>query len=472
MATTILIKTGLSASIPDATFQNKEIFFASNTNKLYVRNGANNIMINPWAGITELWNDLSVHVGFTTEIAKYVKKAGDTMTGYLTLNAAPTLDLHSATKKYVDDQISNVVLVASGAMRYIGAWDGTKTIQVNITDNKTAGNFILINNKLELLKGDVFTVTVAGSASGLTTPNGDTLKVGDTIVYKDATVDITASVPANILASSFVVGDNTTGTLNTNNTTTQSVNSSETFGGGEIKLHKVAKTGTYSDLIGTPTAFTGTLITSSTSQQKIATATTLNAAITLHDVARTGIYTDLLNKPTYTHTLTGDASSPKLTFGDGTAFTNISLVGGNGITFGINGQQLTINAPTNTAEDGTLQIYVNNVEINSNNGTFSANTSLNHKIYLPAPDWNQSSSSAADFIKNKPTIPALASTAPTIVKKQTATQGTGTTSARADHKHDLQVASTSEVGGVKVDGTYIKIVSDVIVVDIIDGGTF
>jgi hypothetical protein len=33
----------------------------------------------------------------------YVKRAGDTMTGALTLNAAPTLDLHAATKKYVDD---------------------------------------------------------------------------------------------------------------------------------------------------------------------------------------------------------------------------------------------------------------------------------------------------------------------------------------------------------------------------------
>lgn len=42
------------------------------------------------------------------------------------------------------------------------------------------------------------------------------------------------------------------GTLNTNNTTAQSVNSSEALS-GTVKLHKVAKTGTYSDLIGTPT---------------------------------------------------------------------------------------------------------------------------------------------------------------------------------------------------------------------------
>lgn len=42
------------------------------------------------------------------------------------------------------------------------------------------------------------------------------------------------------------------GTLNTNNTTAQTASSSEALS-GTIKLHKVAKTGTYSDLIGTPT---------------------------------------------------------------------------------------------------------------------------------------------------------------------------------------------------------------------------
>ena len=35
-----------------------------------------------------------------------VKNSGDTMTGYLTLNGAPTQDLHAATKKYVDDAIT------------------------------------------------------------------------------------------------------------------------------------------------------------------------------------------------------------------------------------------------------------------------------------------------------------------------------------------------------------------------------
>ena len=44
---------------------------------------------------------------------------------------------------------------------------------------------------------------------------------------------------------------NSTGTLSTTSTSALSTNSSESLG-GTVSLHKVAKTGTYSDLIGTP----------------------------------------------------------------------------------------------------------------------------------------------------------------------------------------------------------------------------
>jgi len=42
----------------------------------------------------------------TTAIGEKVAKAGDTMTGDLTLAGAPTSDLHASTKKYVDDSIN------------------------------------------------------------------------------------------------------------------------------------------------------------------------------------------------------------------------------------------------------------------------------------------------------------------------------------------------------------------------------
>ena len=61
-----------------------------------------------------------------------------------------------------------------------------------------------------------------------------------TATVSNGVASITATIPA------------APGTLNTNNTTAQTASSSEALS-GTIKLHKVAKTGTYSDLIGTPT---------------------------------------------------------------------------------------------------------------------------------------------------------------------------------------------------------------------------
>lgn len=46
-----------------------------------------------------------------------VLRSGDTMTGFLTLSAAPTADLHAATKKYVDDSapIGTIIAFAGNA---------------------------------------------------------------------------------------------------------------------------------------------------------------------------------------------------------------------------------------------------------------------------------------------------------------------------------------------------------------------
>ena len=39
---------------------------------------------------------------------RYINRDGDTMSGYLTLNADPTSALHSATKQYVDTEVAGV----------------------------------------------------------------------------------------------------------------------------------------------------------------------------------------------------------------------------------------------------------------------------------------------------------------------------------------------------------------------------
>lgn len=128
--------------------------------------------------------------------------------------------------------------------------------------------------------------------------------------------------------------------LNTTNTAAQLTDAAEVISGsGTLNLHKVAKTGTYNDLIGKPviptipdltlvSSGTGNAITSlsvlgheitiakgstflvnSDIKQLNTTATTSQATnasetitgsgtITLHQIAKTGNYNDLLNKPT------------------------------------------------------------------------------------------------------------------------------------------------------------------------------
>ena len=87
------------------------------------------------------------------------------------------------------------------------------------------------------------------------------------------------------------------GRLNTTNDTAQTTSASESLA-GTVNLHKVAKTGTYSDLIGIPTIPTvGELDTSNTTPNTPDTES-LSGHIDLHVISKTGSYLDLLNKPT------------------------------------------------------------------------------------------------------------------------------------------------------------------------------
>ncbi len=65
------------------------------------------------------YTNITARLGYTP-----LDKAGGTMTGALTLNAAPTVDLHAATKKYVDDADALLAPKASpqftGVVRNIG----------------------------------------------------------------------------------------------------------------------------------------------------------------------------------------------------------------------------------------------------------------------------------------------------------------------------------------------------------------
>ena len=110
--------------------------------------------------IADLQSDVSTNTSNissnATAITGKVAKAGDTMTGFLTLHADPTSDLHAATKGYVDDSIT-------GQLIYQGGYDASAAPPSGST----------------VKKGFTYTVTTAGDGNGFFSIP---LEIGDLII--------------------------------------------------------------------------------------------------------------------------------------------------------------------------------------------------------------------------------------------------------------------------------------------------
>lgn len=124
------------------------------------------------------------------------------------------------------------------------------------------------------------------------------------------------------------------GTLVTNNTSAQTASASESLT-GTINLHKISKTGTYTDLISKPILNTNNATALSPGSE------TIDGTINLHKIAKTGSYNDLLDKPdtekeifwaTY-GTTTGEEISTALSSGKYVAVRRVSDTSTN-ITYG------------------------------------------------------------------------------------------------------------------------------------------
>jgi len=75
-------------------------------NELKVFDGSSFVRVDP-LGITQTAGDAR-YLQITTAASTYLPLSGGTLTGTLTLDAAPTANLQAATKKYVDDQVAAV----------------------------------------------------------------------------------------------------------------------------------------------------------------------------------------------------------------------------------------------------------------------------------------------------------------------------------------------------------------------------
>jgi hypothetical protein len=131
--------------------------------ELKVYDGTQFVRVDP-LGITQTAGDAR-YLQITTASSTYLPLAGGTLTGTLTLDAAPTADLQAATKKYVDDEIAG-----------IDTSDPTPSGTIIHTARTTAPTGYLKANGAAVSRttyADLFTAigTIYGSGDGSTTFN-------------------------------------------------------------------------------------------------------------------------------------------------------------------------------------------------------------------------------------------------------------------------------------------------------------
>jgi len=135
--------------------------------------------LGPSAGLVQ-WNGSA----WVIDATNYVNKAGDTMTGYLTLNADPSSPLHAATKQYVDNIATGInfhapvvaataaplpsVAYSNGAggvgATLIATAPGALTIDT-ITFLGGGTERVLIKDQTSQLENGIYVVNVAGDVS-------------------------------------------------------------------------------------------------------------------------------------------------------------------------------------------------------------------------------------------------------------------------------------------------------------------
>lgn len=83
------------------------------------------------------------------DVAGKVNKVGDIMTGFLTLHAAPTQDLHASTKKYVDDAVANIDISTTAVLKSGSTMTGFLTLSAAPTQNLHASTKKYVDDKYE-----------------------------------------------------------------------------------------------------------------------------------------------------------------------------------------------------------------------------------------------------------------------------------------------------------------------------------
>lgn len=201
--TNLVIPTGTSfPSSPDSG----EMFYRTDVPNvgLYVYDGT-------------AWNRYANSDDLSTLGNEYVLKSGSTMTGTLVLSSAPTLDLHAATKKYVDDTAAGAVSsipwsAITGEPTTLGGYGITDAQPINGDLNAlaalTSTGMVVrtgsgtANTRLIEVTGTGLSITNANGVSGNPTiqSNATSNNTISTLVARDESGNFSAG---NITATTF-----------------------------------------------------------------------------------------------------------------------------------------------------------------------------------------------------------------------------------------------------------------------------
>jgi hypothetical protein len=181
---------------------------------------------------TELGYVDGVTSSIQTQLDSKLNLSGGTMTGALTLSAAPTSDLHAATKLYVDNvtaginfhesvhaaSISNLATIYNNGTSGVGATltaDTNRAFSTLDGESVVVGQRVLIKNQTDSKQNGIYTLTTVGSGSApwvLTratdadnNPAGE-MKAGDFVFVQNGTINASIGYINNSTANPIVIG--------------------------------------------------------------------------------------------------------------------------------------------------------------------------------------------------------------------------------------------------------------------------
>lgn len=157
------------------------------------------------------------------------------------------INLHKVAKTGTYSDLIGTPAMTSDAS--VAGWGYTKNAVTGVKFNNTDA---IITNGIASITATIPAEVTESTVSGW----GFTKNAGTLTGVKFNNTDATISGSTAVISATIPAAP---GTLKTNNTSAQTASASESLS-GTINLHKVAKTGTYSDLIGTPAEVTSSTV--------------------------------------------------------------------------------------------------------------------------------------------------------------------------------------------------------------------